>query len=307
MERVNLGDSKIKVCRLGIGTWAIGGFGWSNVNDQDSIAALRQAWGKGINFFDTADVYGQGHAEEILAKALGDDRHKAIIATKFGVRIGPDGKTFKDISPKYVLSALEASLRRLRLETIPLYQIHWPDGVTPIEETMAILEACKKQGKIGHIGYSNFSPELVVRAERAGRGISLQAPYSLIHREVENELLPFCRRQKISLIAYGPLAQGLLSGKFSTNQKFDESDIRRRYPEWQGSDFEKNLAIAKKLGEIGAAYGKTAAQTAIRWVLDKNQNGAVLAGVTSPGQVLENLGALDWQLSTEDIDLLSNI
>ena len=137
MESINLGKTNLKISRLGVGTWAIGGFGWGKINDFDSIAALRRAWDLGINFFDTADVYGRGHAEEILARALGENRKNAVIATKFGVRVGPDGKTFKDISPQYAVEALEASLRRLKIECVPLYQIHWPDDATSIEETMA--------------------------------------------------------------------------------------------------------------------------------------------------------------------------
>ena len=146
MEFVNLGKTDLKISRLGVGTWAIGGFGWGKINDSESIEALRQAWGLGINFFDTADIYGLGHAEEILAAALGENRKQAVIATKFGMRVDPDGKTLKDISPKHAIEALEASLRRLKIDCVPLYQIHWPDAVTPIEETMAALIKSQKQG-----------------------------------------------------------------------------------------------------------------------------------------------------------------
>ena len=171
MEFVDLGKTNLKISRLGVGTWAIGGFGWGRIDDSDSIAALRKAWDLGINFFDTADIYGFGHAEEIIAKALGGDRKKAMIATKFGVRRGLDGKTFKDISPKYAVEALDASLRRLKLDCIPLYQIHWPDdGVTPVEETMAALDKCQAQGKIRFIGYSNFSGWTNFASRKIGPG-----------------------------------------------------------------------------------------------------------------------------------------
>lgn len=296
MEYINLGKTNLKISRLGIGTWAIGGFGWGKVNDNDSIAALRRAWEAGLNFFDTADVYGQGHAEEILAKALGKNRHCAVIATKFGVRLRPDGKTFKDISPKYMVQALEASLRRLKIDCIPLYQIHWPDGVTPVEEIMAALEDCRRQGKILHIGYSNFAPDMVEKAQAAGRGESLQMPYSLIDRGAEKELMPVCEKFALTPLTYGTLAQGLLSGKIAANIKLDANDARRRCVGWRAGEFENSLKQANLVAAIGKKYQKTGAQTAIRWALDKNYRGAVLVGVTRPDQVDENLGALDWHL-----------
>ncbi|UMX47645.1 MAG: aldo/keto reductase [Candidatus Nealsonbacteria bacterium DGGOD1a] len=305
MEFVNLGKTNLKISRLGVGTWAIGGFGWGKINDFDSIAALRRAWDLGINFFDTADVYGRGHAEEILARALGENRKNAVIATKFGVRVGPDGKTFKDISPQYAVEALEASLRRLKIECVPLYQIHWPDGATSIGETMAALVKCQEQGKIMHIGYSNFPVGLIERAERVGRGESTQAPYNLIDRGIETELVPFCKERKITLITYGSLAQGLLSGKIAGDFKFGKDDVRGRYSNWQGEKFQQNLELAKRAGDIGKKYAKTAAQTAIRWVLDRNSNGAALVGITKPEHIVENIGALDWRLPQEDLEFLS--
>ncbi|MGB2631594.1 MAG: aldo/keto reductase [Minisyncoccales bacterium] len=305
MESVNLGKTNLKISRLGVGTWAIGGVGWGKINDSDSIAALRRAWDLGINFFDTADVYGQGHAEEILGQALGENRKKAVIATKFGVRIGQDGKTFKDIGPEYAVRALEASLRRLKIECVPLYQIHWPDAATPIEDTMAALIKCQEQGKIMHIGYSNFSVDLIKQAESAGRGESLQAPYNLIDRGTETELIPFCEERKITLVTYGSLAQGLLSGKIAANSKFEKDDIRGRYADWQGEKFQQNLELAKRAGDIGKKYAKTTAQTAIRWVLDRNPNGAALVGITKPEHIAENIGALDWHLAGEDIKIMS--
>lgn len=302
MEYINLGQTDLKISRLGLGTWAIGGFGWGKINDIDSIAAIRKAWDLGISFFDTADVYGLGHAEEILAKALGRSCKKAIIATKFGVRVGNDGKTYKDISPQYAVEALEASLRRLKIDCIPLYQIHWPDGVTNIYDTMNALKKCQEQGKIKHIGYSNFPIGLIAEAEGAARGESLQVPYNLIARDIEKEIIPFCQERNITLITYGPLAQGLLSGKISKEFKFGSNDIRARDPNWQGEAFKRNLVRVEFLKKIGEQHGKTAAQTAIRWVLDKNINGAVLAGATCMEHVVENVEAMDWHLSSDDMD-----
>lgn len=301
MEYINLGETDLKISRLGLGTWAIGGFGWGKINDDDSIAAIRRAWDSGINFFDTADIYGLGHAEEILAKALGEKRRQAVIATKFGVRLGKDGKTFKDISPKYAKAALEASLRRLKIDCVPLYQIHWPDGITAMEEIMAALLKMQEQGKIRHIGYSNFTPKMIEAAQSVGRGESLQSPYNLINREAEKELMPVCEKKSITFIAYGPLAQGLLSGKISVADKFDLNDIRARDPNWQGEIFKKNLARVGILKKIGEQHKKTAAQTAIRWVLDNNRRGAVLAGATCPEHILENVKAMDWRLSSGDM------
>jgi len=307
MEYINLGQTDLKISRLGFGTWAIGGFGWGKINDADSIIAIRKAWDLGINFFDTADVYGQGHAEEILARALGESRKNVVIATKFGVRVGPNSKTFKDISPKYAVEALEASLRRLKIECISLYQIHWPDGATSIEETMMALIKCQEQGKIRHIGYSNFSVDLMERAESVGRGESLQAPYSLIDRSAEKELLSACVKFGLTPITYGTLAQGLLAGKINADVKLDANDVRRRCVGWRKGEFEKSLAIARSMVEISQNLGKTAAQTAIRWALDKNEKGAVLVGMTRPDQVEENLNALDWHLAKNDLEKLSSL
>ena len=196
MEYKRLGLTDLKVSRIGFGCWAMGGHGWGKVDDKDSIAAIRRALDLGVNFFDTADVYGFGHSERILSKALGTNRSKVIIATKFGLKWDKSGKITKDISSKRVVEALDNSLKRLGVDCIPLYQIHWPDNITSISETMVALRKCQEKGKIKYIGCSNFSVKLIKEAQKISRLESLQLPYNITMRKIENKLIPFCQEQK---------------------------------------------------------------------------------------------------------------
>ncbi len=307
MEYRKLGLTDLKISRIGLGCWAIGGHGWGKVRDKDSIAAIRQAIKLGINFFDTADVYGFGHSEEILSKALGSYRNKVIIATKFGIKWDETGKTTKDISPKRVIKALDDSLKRLRINCIPLYQIHWPDFKTPIYETMETLGKCQKAGKIRYIGCSNFSVDLIKEAQKVLRIESLQMPYNIKEREIEKEIIPYCQKHKIGIITHSTLIQGLFTGKYGKNSKFDQNDIRNRYTNWQGEKFNQNLKIVKKLRELSNLYNKTPAQIAIRWVLDNPFITCALAGVKKSEQIKENIGIIDWKLSGEDRQNLGKI
>ncbi len=300
MEYRKLGLTDLKISRIGFGCWAIGGHGWGKVDDRDSIAAIHKALDLGINFFDTADVYGLGHSEEILSKALGNQRNKIIIATKFGVKWNKNGKISHDINPKRVIEALDSSLRRLKIDCIPLYQIHWPDLKTPISETMEVLEKCQKAGKIKYIGCSNFSSDLIHNAQKISRLESLQAPYNIIERDIEKELLSCCQEYQMSVITYSPLVQGLFSGKYGKDSKFDKQDIRSQYKNWQGEKFEANLKIIDKLKEIGIRYNKTPAQVAIRWVLDNPFITCAITGIQKPEQIEENVGAMDWKLLKDD-------
>lgn len=305
MEYRKLGLTDLEVSRLGFGCWAIGGHGWGPINDKDSIAAIRKALDLGINFFDTADVYGFGHSEEILAKGLGESRKKVVIATKFGLKWDRKGKITRDISPKRVVEALEASLRRLRIDCIPLYQIHWPDFKTPISETMLALMKCQKAGKIRYIGCSNFSVDLINEAQKTFRVESLQVPYNIIDRKIEEELIPCCRKWKMGLITYSSLVQGLFTGKYKKGAKFDKDDVRSRYENWRGKKLEANLRLVEELKKMGDKYKKTPAQIAIRWILDNPSIDCALTGVTKPEHIIENSGATDWELSPEDRDFLT--
>lgn len=305
MEYKKLGSTSLNISRIGFGCWAIGGYGWGKVNDEESIFAIKRALELGINFFDTADVYGFGHSEEILGKALGKKRKDIVIATKFGLKWDEKGNLERDASPKRIEKALDASLKRLGLDCIPLYQIHWPDPKTQISETMEALKNLQKKGKIKYIGCSNFSPKLIREAQEFCRLESLQGPYNIIEKEIEKETFALAKERQIAVITYSTLAQGLFSGKYRDDAKFDKKDIRSRYENWQGDKFKANLKLVEKLKEIGARYNKTPAQVAIRWVLENPQVTSALIGIKRAEHIEDNIGSLGWDLQKEDRDSLS--
>lgn len=306
MEYTDLGDSGLRVSRLAFGCEALGGTNRFKIDDKESIAAVHRALDLGINFFDTADVYGLGRSEEILSKALGARRHEVVIATKFGVNWAPNpgggrAQTFRDSSPKWVVEALENSLRRLRIDSIPLYHIHWPDFNVPIADTMEALVDCQKQGKVQHIGCSNFTDELLVEANQVKQITSLEAPYNLGNRSIEDSLIDCCMQFGTAVLAYGPLSQGMLTGKYDKVNKFTGDD---RLSQFHGDEFERHLRIVDRLKETGIRCGKSPAQLAIRWVLENPSISAVIVGLRRPEHVDENIGALGWNLDREDRDYL---
>ena len=304
MEYQKLGTTNLEVSKIGFGCWAISGHGYGKVDDQESIMAIHKALDLGIIFFDTADVYGFGHSEKILSKALGSLRDKVIIATKFGVAWDENG-TYRDCSSKRVFTALEASLRRLRLDCLPLYQIHWYDGKTPISETMEALEKCQKAGKVRYIGCSNFSSKLVLEANKVQRLQSIQLLYSFAQRDWEAEIRKCFNRLKMGVIVYGVLGRGLFSGKYDLNAKFGQYDTRARDEDFQGQKFEKNLELVNILKKLGMRYGKTPSQVAIRWVLDNPCVTCALTGIKRPEQIAENTAAVGWKLLQEDWEMLA--
>lgn len=283
----------------------MGGHGWGQIDDADSRAAIHRALDLGVNLFDTADVYGFGHSERLLSDTLGEDRHRVYIATKGGVRWSDDGRTHRDISPKTIVKALEGSLRRLRVDCISLYQIHWPDGVTPIACTMEALVRCREEGKIRWIGCSNFSIAQMAEARQVHPVATLQMPYNLLDRGCEESLLPYCQRQEIAALTYAPLAQGALTGKYRGRADFDATDVRSRTGYFSDEITTLRIAILERLKHAAAEYGRTPAQVAIRWVLDHGGVSGAVTGVTTAQQFEENLGALDWKLSVEARDLIA--
>lgn len=303
MEYKPLGRTNLMISVLGFGGCPIGGHGWGKVKDDDSIAAIRKAARLGINFFDTADVYGLGHSEKILAKALGNYRKKVIIATKVGVRWNyKEKRSYRDLSPKHIREAAEDSLKRLKIDCIPLYQIHYPDPQTPISETMEALGELQKEGKIRYIGCSNFSAELIDQTQKYGRLESLQTCYNLLGRDIEQFIIPTCRKWKMTIIAYGPLAQGFLTGKFNLKTKFGKDDRRSRkeYKHFHGRRFKANLIIVDKLKEMALKYKKTPVQVAIRWILDNDSIASAILGIQKPEEIEEDIGALGWKLAPKD-------
>ena len=305
MEYKRLGLTDFEVSRIGFGCWAIGGHGYGKVDDRESIAAIRKALDLGINFFDTADVYGFGHSEEILCKGLGSKRNDVIIATKFGVNWDAQGNTFRDCNPRHIVETLEGSLRRLNIDCIPLYQIHWYDNKTQISKTMETLLKCQESGKIRYIGCSNFTSELVNEAFKVHRIESTQLPYSVIYKDLEPEMLKCIETLNMGAIAYGVLLRGLLSGKYNINCKFKDNDTRNTDEDFKGERIKRNFIVLDALQCVAKHYDKTPSQVAIRWVLDNPAITCALSGIKKVEQIIENSGALGWRLAEEDRNFLS--
>ena len=310
MEYHRLGDSDLLVSSIAFGGEAIGGTDWGPIDDKQSLLAIGRALDCGINLFDTADAYGLGRSEEILAKGLGAKRKDVIIATKFGVNWtnDPNGgraRTRFDSSPRHTLAALEASLRRLQIDVIPLYQIHWPDPKTPIGDTLEALIQAREAGKIKHIGVSNFSIDQIREAQNLINLSSVQISYNLLSHRSRAETVNHCARMGTGVIVYGVLAQGLLTGKYDAQSTFGSDDRRSRLLHFQGVQLERNLAILDLVSQLAARYGKTSGQVAIRWVLQQPGVTCAAIGSKTPAQVDENVAAMEWRLAEEDVAYLS--
>ena len=307
MEYKRLGSTNLEISRIGFGCWAIGGHGYGSVDDRESIQAIQKALDMGVNFFDTADVYGFGHSEEILSKVLGSQRDKVIVATKFGVNWDNNGKTYKDCSAKRIIEALDGSLRRLKIDCVPLYQIHWHDGKTPIEDVMGTLLKCQDAGKILHVGCCNFSKDLILKASKILRVESYQCLYNLAKRQNENIIKYASEELGINVLAYSVIGRGLLSAKYNKNSQFSENDTRIKDPDFHGGQYHKNILIANKLSEIGKKYGKTSTQVAIRWVLENHNITSAITGLKNKKQVCENAASTEWYLEQNDMELIDAI
>ena len=287
-----MGRADLAVSRVAFGCAAIGGYDYGGADDAMSERAVRAALDAGITLFDTADVYGFGHAESILGRALGADRHRVAIATKCGVRWGPDGRTRRDASPAYITSAVDASLRRLGVDCITLMQIHWPDPSTPIAETMHALERCREAGKVRYLGCCNFDFELVEEAQRHGRLESQQLPLAVGQREWAECARACADRHGMAVLCYNTLAQGLFSGKFAPGTAFPAEDLRSRSALFAGERGTANFALLERLREAACREGRTPAQVAVRWVLAQPGVTSAIVGARSPEQVEENVAAV---------------
>ncbi len=302
MERRSLGDSGIEVSVLALGTWAMGGTveTWGQVDDRESIAAIHQALDLGINLIDTAPVYGLGHSEEIVGKAVRERRGEVIVATKCGLLFprSKDETPQRCLSRASILRECEKSLRRMRTDVIDLYQCHWPDPQTPIRETMEALCELRDQQKIRAIGLSNFSCEEIAAAREYGPVHGLQSPFSMIQRRAADDLIPFCEEHRMGVLAYSPLAKGLLTGKFRPGDHLE--GIRARDPEFIGERFRRHLRLVDALTEIATEHGKTVTQLVLNWTAHHPGVTASIVGAKRPSQVVENAGGVGWSLSTED-------
>lgn len=307
MEYITLKNSDLKVSRLCMGGCPMGGYGWGgNVLEKELVDAVHKALEIGVNFFDTADVYGLGQSEQTLGKALQGNRQKAVIATKFGVRT-ENGKTTYDNSASYIKEACKNSLRRLGTDYIDLYQVHYRDGKTPVTEVLDTLEQLKKEGWIRYFGLSNIHKEDIAELkEQKGRFVSFQDEYSLACRKNEEDMFTLSEELMLTPLTWGSLGQGILTGKYDINTKFASDDRRSRaiYVNFHGEKLKKNLRIVEVMKEIAKENGKTVPSVAVRFILDHIQNSVVLVGVKRPSQLVSNAEAMDWKLSRCQLEKL---
>lgn len=297
IELADIAGAELKVSRVAIGTWAMGGWMWGGTDEADSIATIRAALEHGVNLIDTAPVYGFGRSEEIVGKAIADGRLRSrfVIATKVGLE-WRDGKIFRNASRDRIMREIEDSLRRLQTDRIDIYQVHWPDPLTPIEETAEAMHALLKQGKIGAIGVSNFSVEQMERFRRVAPIHVLQPPYNLFEREIEAEILPYCRKNNIAIFGYGALCRGLLSGRMRSDTVFEGDDLRRVDPKFQQPRFGQYLAAVEQLDRLAQdRFGKRVIHLAVRWMLDQGVTTA-LWGARRPEQLQPIGGVAGWSL-----------
>lgn len=287
-----------------MGCWQAGKAQWTNVTDDDSVAALRAAYDSGINFFDTAEVYGDGHSEEIVAQALSGIRDKVLIATKVGAH---------NLSADNVRKACETSLQRLQTDHIDLYQIHWPSGTwggekAPIEETMTALLKLKDEGKVRALGVSNFNGDQIEEALQYGRIDSLQPPYSLFWRQYEfNGTVEVCRKHDIGIIPYSPLAQGLLTGKFSKQNRPDENDNRSGNALFKGDNFDRALAAVDQLKPIAERYNTSTGLLSLQWLISQPGVTSAIVGARTPEQVSDNANAASLSISADDLAQIDRV
>jgi aryl-alcohol dehydrogenase-like predicted oxidoreductase len=298
--RTTLGRSGLDVTRIACGTWQLGG-DWGSFEERDAIEAIQHARRLGINFFDTAQAYGFGESEALLAEALGDDirRDDVIVATKGGLRPIEGGIT-RDTSAAFLRDGVEKSLRHLGVEAIDLYQVHWPHHDTPFEETGAALQELKDEGKIRHVGVSNFSSAEMEELSRTVEVETDQPPYNLFNRGIEADVLPWCREHDVGTLLYGPLSHGLLSGHFDPSRLADD-DWRRGHEPFEGEALERNMEAVERLTEFAERRGHTLPQLAVAWVLAQPGAHVAIVGARRPAHVEGVTPAADIHLSDDEL------
>ena len=310
MQTRRLGNSDLNITRVGFGAWAIGGggweFGWGNQEDNDSVAAIKRALELGVNWIDTAAVYGTGHSEEVVAKALKDWKAaRPYIFTKCSMVWDEQRKVRNEYGAASIRRECEASLRRLQVSAIDLYQIHWPpaDNGAGLEEAWQTMATLQKEGKVRWIGVSNFNVEQLKRAEKIAPVTSLQPPYSLIRRQIEAEILPYCEKRRIGVISYSPMASGLLTGAMTRERAaaLPANDFRSRGAEFKEPRLSKNIELVERLRQVGQRLGRAPGEIAIAWVLRHPAITGVIVGARNAKQVEGVVGAAGVTLSKQDI------
>ncbi len=301
-----IGKSKLKVSSLGLGCWGMSG-AYGEGNRKESIATIREAFDLGVTFIDTADVYGFGHNEELVAEAINDFRDKVVLATKFGFRKNSTGQLEVCGRPNYVKSACEASLKRLNTDCIDLYYLHRLDKSVPIEETIGAVAKLIKEGKVKHIGLSEVSATTLAKADKEHPITAVQSEYSLITRDIEESVIPYCVREEIGIIPFCPLGRGLLTGALQNIDGFPESDYRADLPRYKGENFKTNQAFAQKVIDLALEIGLTPGQLALSWLLHQNELVVPIPGMKTQKYLKENLDSVDVELSQEHLSYLNQL
>ncbi len=313
IRKRKLGHSDLEITVIGVGAWAIGGggwaFGWGHQEDSDSIGAIRAAIDAGINWIDTAAVYGLGHSEEVVAEALKGVSKKPYVFTKCARIWGEDRVIGKSLKRDSVRRECENSLRRLQVDVIDLYQVHWPEPDEDIEEGWTELAKLKEEGKVRWIGVSNFSASQMARAQAIAPIASLQPPYSLVQREIEAEILPYVAKNDIGVIVYSPMKNGLLSGKMTLDRvaNFPEDDFRKRSPYFQEPKLSATLALVEDLREMAVRYNCTPGELSIAWTLCHPTVTGAIVGLRNAGQLDGVLKSATLKLESADLEKISQL
>ena len=312
MQKRYLGNSDLSITPIGIGAWAMGGggweFSWGPQDDADSIAAIHEGLDRGMNWIDTAAVYGLGHSEEVVARALKGRSDRPYVFTKCELVWDEKGVISRSLKAESIRREVEASLRRLQLDVIDLYQIHWPDPDADIEEGWEEMRRLQEQGKVRYIGVSNFNASQMRRAQKIAPITSLQPKYSLLAREIEESILPFAAENNIGVIVYSPMYSGLLSGAMTRERigSFASDDWRKRNANFQEPLLSRNLRLACLLRDIGSRHGRTAGEVAIAWTLHNPAVTGAIVGVRRRSQVEGIIGAGDFRLSNAELSEIEN-
>jgi len=307
MEFRQLGNSDMRITPLGIGAWAIGGSGWNGSmgpqNEDDSVPAIHAALDRGINWIDTAALYGLGHSEEVVAQALKGRSPRPYVFTKCERVWNNQREIGASLKAESIRRECEGSLRRLRVDAIDLYQIHWPEPDQDIEEGWTELARLKEEGKVRHIGVSNFNVAQMKRAQTIAPITSLQPPYSIVTREVEKEILPYAKKHNIGVIVYSPMSAGLLTGSMTRERvaNFAAEDWRRNLPNFKEPLLSRNLRLVERLREIGKRHGRLPGEVAIAWTLANPAVSGAIVGFRNPRQVEGIIGALQFRLNKDEM------
>jgi aryl-alcohol dehydrogenase-like predicted oxidoreductase len=312
MKKRKLGYTDLELTTVGLGTWAIGGpwqFGWGPQDDDEAVGAVLTALDSGINWIDTAPIYGLGHSEQLVGKALKQTSQKPFIATKCGLLWNDKKEKVNCLEPGSIKEECHASLKRLGVEVIDLYQMHWPEPDEGIERAWEQMAKLAEQGKVRYIGVSNYSVEQIGRVQKIAPVASVQPPYNMLRRGAEKELLGFCAENDIGVVAYSPMERGLLTGKFSQERlsNLPLDDHRRRSPEFQEPLFTASLEFVEKLSHIAQRNSATLAQLAISWVLRRSEVTAAIVGARKPQQIVETSVAMDFEISQEDTEEIEQL